>query len=287
MSNRYCPYCGERLQLAMPQLEYFPETVGVSLNGVTFCVINPKRRVAYTKQPRGFDYNTERKRKSLCNSNLITYRSLRQDKNTGPYMAELIRKGGAALYFNKNFWYMCGRCKNKVALDRNPFRGGLIFAGIAVALFLTDLVLSVINENHQSVLWIAVVLMFLAFELGCCAVIKQIEKHSNNWVPVDENDDLVTFDSDFEALVADADKKYLHLGNVLCAQADGREYRLYVTERRGDALNFAVCGTDGESGDFIAAAEKIMQSGGDAILELRFGAASVGSVKITRIFKDN
>lgn len=216
LDKKTCPYCGKRLVLAPPSHEYFPESMGVSKNGVEFCA-GSVRRLSYTLDPDPDHYRewilTE---KLWFEQNKVhqrrggywrrTQHSLPLRCVSAEHIRRHIEKGGLSLY-KWDIWFMCANCHKKLAVNFNPFRlmrmHVLLF--LAAALLLAPGLLffiAAIEVGRPELLWIPPVIyagIIAVIFLIVFGILKYIEGHFSNFAPVSEFDCLARLTTDLTA----------------------------------------------------------------------------------------
>lgn len=289
IKERICPYCGKTLKPIPPDRYGYPKCVGISANGVEFCVINSSRLLSYTRKPKsGIGGNEELLnlyssmflngccdkvgRGSKYSSSMRPSESLRRK----------IERGGLSLY-DPNIRLLCGNCENMVAFDKNPCRSlGVSETLSAVILFvyIMLLVLAVVEVLPWTALGIAVIAGIIAaavFFLAVLLRIRSIEKRFNNIVPIDEYDNLIYPPTDIK-LSKSLRSPYLREGNVLTAKLDDGEVHIYLV-RKTDSYEFSICCEDGERERFKQRLSECAE------LELTFEGKRVGMAKITEVIR--
>ena len=285
--ERICPYCGKTLKPIPPDRYGYPKCVGISANGVEFCVINPSRLLSYTSRPKsGIGGNEE-----LLNHYSSMFLDGCCDKvgrgskySSSMRPSESLRRkterGGLSPY-DPNIRLLCGNCENMVALDKNPCRSfgvmEMLFAFIFFV-YIMLLVLAVVEVLSWATLGIAAIALIVAAAVFFLAVffrIKFIEKRFNNIVPIDEYDNLIYPPTDIK-LSTSLRSPYLREGNVLTAKLADGEVHIYLV-RKNDSYEFSICCEDGER-------EQLKQRLSEcAELELTFEGRRVGTAKITEV----
>ena len=282
-NKRICPCCGKKLKPIPPDRYGYPKCVGISANGVEFCVINPSRLFSYTRKPKsGIGGNEEL-------LNLYSAAVLDRHYNKYKYTSSMrpseslrrkIERGGLSLY-DPNIRLLCGNCENMVALDKNPCRSfGVTEMLFAVILFvyIMLLVLAVVEVLPWAALGIAAVAVIVAavvFFLAVFLRIRFIEKRFNDIVPIDEYDNLIYPPTDIK-LSASLRSPYLHKGNVLTAKLDDGEVHIYLVHKN-ENYEFSICCEDDER-------EQLKQRISEcAELELTFEGKRVGTANIMEV----
>lgn len=123
-----CPYCGEKVVLIPPERHSFPRSMGISTNGIEFCVKPRLRLSSYTHDPSPH-INTECfEEKLFFETNRISYDGfVHNSKNprfrciTTNYIIRQISRGGYALY-KENIFFLCKNCHNKIAINFRQHR---------------------------------------------------------------------------------------------------------------------------------------------------------------------
>lgn len=283
--ERICPYCGKTLKPIPPDRYGYPKCVGLSANGVEFCVINSSRLLGYTRKPRsrisGNEELLNRYSAVVLNRHYNKYKyisSICQSES----LRQKIERGGLSLY-DPNIRLLCGNCENMVALDKNPCRSfgvsEVIFASISFVVMIL-LVLAVVEVLSWAALGIAAIAGIIAAAVFFLAVflrIRFIEKRFNNIVPIDEYDNLIYPPTDIK-LSAARRSPYLREGNVLTAKLDDGEVHIYLV-RKNDNYEFSICCDDCER-------EQLKQRLSEcAELELTFEGKPVGTAEITEVIR--
>lgn len=287
--ERVCPYCGKKLIPIPPDRYSYPRCVGLSANGVEFCVINSARLLSYTRKPRsGIGGNEE-----ILNLYRSTVLNGRCDKvgrgskwfssmRPSESLRRKIESGGLSLY-DPNIRLLCGNCENMVALDKNPCRSfGISETLLAAILFIyiIILILAVVEVLPWAAWGIAVIAGIIAavvYFLSVFLRIRFIEKRFNNVVPIDEYDNLVYPPTDIKLSVA-LRSLYLHEGNVLTAKLADGDVHIYLV-RKSDNYEFSICCEDNER-------EQLKQRLSEHTeLELTFEGKRVGTAKITEVIR--
>ncbi|MDE7362294.1 MAG: hypothetical protein K2N38_10220 [Oscillospiraceae bacterium] len=285
--KRICPCCGKTLKPIPPDRYGYPKCVGLSANGVEFCIINSSRLMSYTRKPRSgiggnenilnfysavvLDRHCDKVYKgSKYHSSMRPSESLRRK----------IERGGLSLY-DPNIRLLCGNCENLVALDKNPCRSlgvsETLFAFISFV-FMILLVLAVAEVLPWTTLGITALAGIIAAAVFFPIVlflIRFIEKRFNNIVPIDEYDNLIYPPTEIK-LNTSIRSPYLREGNVLTVKLDDGEVHIYLVHK-ADNCEFSICCEDDER-------EQIKQRLSEcAELELTFEGKRVGTAEILEV----
>lgn len=284
-NKRFCPCCGKTLKPIPPDRYGYPKCVGISANGVEFCVINSSRLLSYTRKPKsGIGGNEEL-------LNLYSAAVLDRHYNKYKYLSSMrpseslrrkIERGGLSLY-DPNIRLLCGNCENMVVFDKNPCRllgvSETLFA-VILFVYIMLLILAVVEVLSWTALGIAAVAVIVAAAVFFLAVflrIRFIEKRFNNIVPIDEYDNLIYPPTDIK-LSAALCSPYLREGNVLTAKLDDGEVHIYLV-RKNDSYEFSICCEDGEREQFKQRLSECAE------LELTFEGKRVGTAEITEVIR--
>lgn len=127
LNIKYCPYCGEKLELISPQKENNPIRLGLSANGVEFCVKPAFRLRSYSNKTGDSRKSKIESQKRFFENNAVDpYRGTIYARGnarfrciTTRYIDSQIRKGGLCLY-KEYLTFCCKNCHNLLALNCNP-----------------------------------------------------------------------------------------------------------------------------------------------------------------------
>lgn len=293
MSKKTCPYCGSRLNIVPPSHEYFPNSTGVTFFGVEFSM-RPARRIwSYTRKPCAEDssYITEYKRIYESSYGGFSNRAQvyrRVDENiygaSTDFMRKQIEKGGFRLYY-KNYYFMCDKCHNKLAINENPWRVFVIMVFIA---FLTPLFLMNFWFGEVIPLWLFVIpgaVCVIGFVIYCLIglfMTIHIEKYRSNFAPVDEHDSLMVPSTDIVMTPEGTDRRFLHESNVFQTELCGDKFSVYLIKKR-ETLSFSICGVDGEPQRILSLLQEKMSAGETVTLTLSFEGKPAGSARVLEI----
>lgn len=140
-NKRICPCCGKTLKPIPPDRYNYPKCVGLSTNGIEFCVINSSRLLSYTSKPKsGIGGNEEllaRYGKAVLDG-YCDHVGRCSKYNSSMRPSESVRKkierDGLSIY-DPNMRLLCSNCENMVAFNKNPCRLFGIFEMFSAFLF--------------------------------------------------------------------------------------------------------------------------------------------------------
>lgn len=296
LSRKICPYCGKALRLMPPSREYLPNTMGVSANGIEFRIANPYRFDSYTKQPiANRSYKPTAEIASLEHSNICMRQNdvyIDYHRRTAPvhlvptiYVRNQIKKGGNAL-FRRHMVFQCQKCFNIIAINENPYFNNA--GGIMVFLWLLTLMLFAVAAMlvtsgivpHPLILLLLPIPALISTVIFLILMLISFQriKHTNNFVPVDEFDNLVKMPR-LITVSCNIPEKYRQEANIFSTKLDGKEYRLYLTSIRESAIDLYICGVDGEQ-------ERMLDRLKDrsSPLVLSFEGKEIGSAEVLNIY---
>lgn len=292
-ANRVCPCCGKDLELVAPSREYFPHTMGVSQNGIEFAAGQERIRLrSFTKSPCTVNGNVLNARDYYTHYNIGRYSGQiykREAKGfpnvvTVPRIRRALEQGGRRMY-DKDLFFQCAHCRNKLAVNENPYRTLTAFAIAWVAYIMTAGVLAILNRTSLALpldwffpsLAVMAVLSvgYLVWFMLC---LKEAENDLNNFVPLDEYHNLITPPHELTLSKNELVKKYLKEGNVLTARTGSTEYHLYIIGCTEESLYCSVCGTGSEAKRLSEFLRTNVRT-----LTLTFRRRPVGTAEVTEI----
>ncbi|MBQ8195308.1 MAG: hypothetical protein IJZ47_08060 [Oscillospiraceae bacterium] len=295
ISRKLCPYCGKTLRLMPPSREYLPHTMGVSANGIEFRMCDTYRYDSYTKQPiANKSYQPTAKIASLEHSNIWMKQNdvyIDFHRKTAPvglvptiYVRNQIKKGGNAL-LHRRMVFQCEKCFNIVAINENPYFNKA--GGIMVFLWLLTLMLYVIAAllitsgivPHPLILLLLPIPALIATIIFLILMLISFQKikHTNNFAPVDEFDNLVKM----PALITVSScipEEYRQEANIFSTKVGGKVFRLYAASIKESSIDLYICGVDGEQERML----DLLKDQGSS-LTLSFEDREIGSVQVMKI----
>ena len=303
ISRKICPYCGKALRLMPPSREYLPNTMSVSANGIEFRMTNTYRYDSYTKQPKA---ETAYKRNDMFykfhatisdieHSNLFVRKNdcyVDHSRKTAPvglvptiYVRNQIKKGGNAL-FRCHMVFQCEKCFNIVAINENPYFNNA--GGIMVFLWLLTLMLFAVAAMlvtsgifpHPIILLLLPIPALISTVVFLIIMLISFQriKHTNNFAPVDEFDNLVKMPR-LITVNCNIPEKYRQEANIFSTELNGKVFRLYLTSIRESAIDLYICGVDGEQERMLN-----LLKNRNAPLTLSFEDKEIGSAEVLNVY---
>ncbi len=284
--NRICPHCGKNLLLMPPVRTLYPWLMGVSKNGVDFCIKPSIRLFSYTKQPNS-DYTNAHSMKSFYETNCITRffgniegsRRLTRGVITLPYIRERLERNKI---YSKGLVFMCNSCKKLVAVNKNPQRFvDMITYSLIGLLWLSMICLGLyIGAVIEDLTWLLLFVgLIVTVILGYSAFImlntQRIEKYENNIAPLDGYGNLVHLTEQVIVSKQNLPHKHCHIGNIFSVEIEDKKYCVYITSIHKDNVGFHFCGDDPL---FNFRNEKDYP-----MLPLYFNNALIATVKVIRV----
>ncbi len=288
--NKICPYCGVDLTLEPPDKERLPNSVGVSANGVNFCVVNCRRVFSYMRRPNG--------RMSSAAAVLDEYGRVKLDRYNVqigkadkwhipvrpiPFIQKKIDQGGHSLY-EPNICFLCANCGQKTAIDKNPYRfSGIIKSCLVILSFVVImLIIGSVIQLLSTLVFITVSVVGAVFAGAYRAFsrlyLRFIEAHRNNFVPVNEYDDLILFKTDL-VLSRISHSPFLCEGNILKTELCGESFYIYVVDKKQN-IRSHICGMNGEPERLLALIREKREHGEKVILQLTFEGKFAGNTEV-------
>lgn len=290
-----CPYCGEKVVLIPPERHSFPRSMGISANGIEFCVKPRLSLFSYTHDPSPH-INTECfEDKHFFETNNISYDGfVHNSKNprfrciTANYITRQISRGGYALY-KENIFFLCKNCRNKIAINFNPWRTTLfpqIFWTFALCIFLLLFFMSfegLVALVPPGMVFVLSVFCTLVYFVILIFLTKHFEKYRSNFAPVDEFDALVPFSVNI-ITNNNLDKMYYYESNIFSVEVDKMNFHLYLVHKRANP-EFHICGINGEPELLFSLLREKMNNGEKIVLPMMFEGKIVGNAEVLEIFE--
>ncbi len=299
LDNKVCPCCGKPLKLIAPIRKYFPDVMGVSLNGVEFALRNDSRISSYTRKPMAEKLNSMHNmfigiaESRRISENSITHFPENGNRKSNPlypvvpirFIERKIRQGGRHLY-NRWLFFQCGECRCRLAVNSTPLRLLSIFTDGPIALwiaFLTIVGIMVYTEYlpFPWVIWTAVSLPIIEACYGLYIALSTLYlgRNASNFAPIDGSDNLVKLPEMLTVTRDEIPKRLCRETNVLSADFGGETWQLYITAVSSDSLGVYVCGSAEEQNRLLEA----LRNSKSRSFNLRFEGRSAGRAGVTYI----
>lgn len=295
LKKKYCPYCGEKLDLIPPQKDNNPVRMGLSANGVEFCV-KPEFRI------RSYAHRNGESRKSDIESQKRYFESNSIDQYQGTlhargnarfrcittrYIDSQIKKGGQSLY-KEYLTFSCRNCHNLLALNCNPWRSAAIFEWllplvlcVGVVAFLLSIT-GMISFSFLAIFLAAILGIISVYFLVTISATRHIEKVRSNFAPIDEYDCLKKLPG--MIWVNGIKHKYRHKTNMFEAEVDGVRFHLYLTDTDEDTDIMYISENKDKQKLVLSTLSRVNTGKNDPVfLSLFFEGKNAGNVEIVRI----
>ncbi len=297
LEKKVCPCCGKPLKLIPPSREFFPDTMGVSINGIEFSLRGECRFSSYDKDPQSEKLNTLRNNfMGRVESTIISDRAVLyiseyyQGQRTRSFpvtpvnfISRKIRKGGIHLY-NRWLFFQCEECMGRLALNSNPMRlSGLIDLLMAVWVTVITATGLCVYGGVIAYPWFILSLLVLPLSLAAYCIyivisLIKLSRTASNFAPIDSHDNFVVLPKLLTVSRCGIAKKHCRVTNILSTDFEGETYHLYITEVSDDSLGLYICGSSSEQQLLL---ERL--GGYSPTLNLRFEGMNAGSAIVTEI----
>lgn len=294
-NKRICPCCGNKLELVAPSTDLLPYRVKETTGGRQYYVVSARKILAYTTRPKsnfeypsGYEnYSGVEMKEDFC---YINEKSTKKDFTgiaTTFNTQKKLGKGGIFL-FSHEMVFFCKKCKQKLALNLNPFA---IWSGSACIWFILT-VLAVIfrcvgfmadiyNQNPL-LFWLlnigaAILPLMILYTLISFFITKFF---LSNFVLTTQVDNLIYPSVDLVTRCR-INFCYYHKSNVFQITFEHEAFHIYLV-RKGKPSEFHICGIDGEPERLLSLIHEKQKHGEAVTLPLTFEGKYVGTAEVLR-----
>ena len=296
--KRICPCCGKTSELITPSKEDLPRRVEESANKIQYYFQCRPRFFSYTRRPKT-GFVIPRDRGYFLDKNIDRYGRLAVVPRgndcfiqTVPYTRRRLKKD-RLFFFDRELVFLCGNCRKKLSIDRNPFYlfHVPLFLFLLAVMILAMLLPVIMAANEASLKVLKVIFFFaigsMLLTVPVTAFISAyyfwVKKHISNFVPTDEYDTLVKLPENLK-ISGVLSKKYLHPYNVYETELDGERFFLYLTEKGKRDHKLHICGLEGEQERLLSIIREKQNRGETVTLPLTFEGKAMGSADILETY---
>lgn len=298
LNKAHCPLCGNKLVLIPTDVSLLPNRVKKDTCNNQYYIISRKRLRSYTSVPQtSYEYPDSWAAitdggflpKDYCyiNQKLFTKRQI-------PGIASIYntqKKLNKGLLFCWEMVFHCSSCKQKLALNYNPFNIwssiSIIFA-ITSAFFVTLFVLGLIPNiynNSQIFFWILLLLaiIFPIFILYSLFGYVYVKLFTSNFVPTNEVDNLIEPCINIKALKKGCNFLFMHKSNVFETKIDNNIFHIYLVNN-DKCFDFHICEKNSDYKSIIMLLSNKMNNNEKILIPLSFEGIHIGNAEIVEIF---
>lgn len=187
--------------------------------------------------------------------------------------------------------FHCSLCKQKLALNYNPFNIwssiSIIFAIIS-AFFVTLFVLGLlpnIYKNSQIFFWILLLLavIFPIFVLYSLLGYVYVKLFASNFVPTSEVDNLIEPCINIKTLKKGCNFLFMHKSNVFETEIDNNKFHVYLVNN-DKGFDFHICEKNSAYKHIITLLSNKMNNNEKISISLSFEGKYIGNAEIVEIY---
>lgn len=295
--KRICPCCGKKPELIPPSTDLLPYRVKETSSGRQYYVVSSRRVLPYTVRPRsnfaypsGYEnYSGIAIKEDFCYINRKSPKSFTGIATTFNTQKKLNKDG--IFLFSHEMIFFCKNCRQKLALNYNPFA---VWSSSACIWFIIT-VLAVIfwSVGLTANIRTQYPLLFRLFAAGA-AVLPLMVLYTlaglfvtrfflSNFVPTTETDTLI-FPSPDLVTRCRINPCYFHRSNVFQTTFKSETFYVYLV-KKGKDPEFRLCGTNGGRERLLALIREKRARGEAVTLPLTFEGKAAGSAEVLEIYE--
>lgn len=298
LNKACCPLCGNKLVLIPTDVSLLPNRVKKDTCNNQYYLISGKRLRSYTSAPQS-NYKYPASWAETSNGGFVPkdYCYINKRLFTKRQMPGIATIYNTQKKLNKGFlfcWEMifhCSSCKQKLALNYNPFNIwssiSIIFAIIS-AFFVTLFALGLlpnIYKNSQIFFGILLLLaiIFPIFVLYSLLGYVYVKLFTSNFVPTNEVDNLVEPCINIKAIKKGCNLLFMHKSNVFETEIDNNKFHVYLVNN-DKGFDFHICEKNSDYKHIIMLLSNKMNNNEKISIPLSFEGIHIGNAEIVEIY---